>query len=251
MGSGGSSADAETGSRAPGVGGPTQTHRVSAPLEAQLVGSRSHSLEGFAAATFDTRSHGPRFLSGLARAESRSSCWSLRASWLRERRARWRRASSHRRAVANEPRVPPGMPVYVAVIGSEHGRSLRKTCLVIGQAGRQLRSIGWITDQHPVACDESALHFIEDDLATELSRNVRFATPHDGRVRLEQTHQLASRWDAFAVKHATFGLGDDLLDERRGALQCRLQPTCGRIRPARQPLLHLLSLPDAGLRDLQ
>jgi hypothetical protein len=97
-------------------------------------------------------------------------------------------------------------------VGSKYSGSMRKTCLVMGQAGRQLRSIGWIPGQNDVAGDESAIHFVEHHLTTELGWYVSFATPDDGRVRFEQTHQLGSRWDAFAVQHASFGLGDDLLD---------------------------------------
>jgi len=48
------------------VGGPTQIHRVSAPLRAQLDALPAHCLEGVRLATFDTRAQGPRFLTGAA-----------------------------------------------------------------------------------------------------------------------------------------------------------------------------------------
>jgi flavodoxin len=48
------------------VGGPTQVHRVSPPLRAQLDTIPRHALDGIPAATFDTRAHGPRLLTGAA-----------------------------------------------------------------------------------------------------------------------------------------------------------------------------------------
>lgn len=48
------------------VGGPTQVHAVSPPLRAQLDSLTRHSLDGVAAAAFDTRARGPRFLTGAA-----------------------------------------------------------------------------------------------------------------------------------------------------------------------------------------
>jgi flavodoxin len=48
------------------VGGPTQVHQVSPPLRAQLDTMAKHSLHGVQAATFDTRVHGPRLLTGAA-----------------------------------------------------------------------------------------------------------------------------------------------------------------------------------------
>jgi flavodoxin len=48
------------------VGGPTQAHGVTPPLRTQLDSLTSHRLQGVAAATFDTRARGPRFLTGAA-----------------------------------------------------------------------------------------------------------------------------------------------------------------------------------------
>jgi flavodoxin len=48
------------------VGGPTQVHGVSPQLREKLEGIRKHGLDGVMAATFDTRAHGPRFLTGAA-----------------------------------------------------------------------------------------------------------------------------------------------------------------------------------------
>lgn len=48
------------------VGGPTQGHGVSQPLRAFLARTPAESLRGMPAATFDTRLHWPRVLSGSA-----------------------------------------------------------------------------------------------------------------------------------------------------------------------------------------
>jgi flavodoxin len=48
------------------VGGPTQAHGVTHPVRAQLDTLAPHRLDGLAAATFDTRARGPRFLTGAA-----------------------------------------------------------------------------------------------------------------------------------------------------------------------------------------
>ena len=48
------------------VGGPTQMHNVSSPLRTQLDGIARHALDGVPTATFDTRVHGPRVLTGAA-----------------------------------------------------------------------------------------------------------------------------------------------------------------------------------------
>jgi flavodoxin len=48
------------------VGGPTQVHNVSPPLRGQLDTIAKHRLDGIQAAAFDTRSHGPRILTGAA-----------------------------------------------------------------------------------------------------------------------------------------------------------------------------------------
>jgi flavodoxin len=48
------------------AGGPTQAHGMTRPLRAQLDMLTSRRLEGVAAATFDTRARGPRFLTGAA-----------------------------------------------------------------------------------------------------------------------------------------------------------------------------------------
>ena len=48
------------------VGGPTQMHGVSRPLQEQLDALPPHSLERVPVATFDTKVHGPRLLTGAA-----------------------------------------------------------------------------------------------------------------------------------------------------------------------------------------
>ena len=48
------------------VGGPTQVHNVSPPLRGQLDTIAKHRLDRIQAAAFDTRAHGPRFLTGAA-----------------------------------------------------------------------------------------------------------------------------------------------------------------------------------------
>lgn len=48
------------------VGGPTQGHGVSKPLLSALEQLPPHSLDGVAAAAFDTRLNWPKFLSGSA-----------------------------------------------------------------------------------------------------------------------------------------------------------------------------------------
>src|SRR5258708_1223650 len=48
------------------VGGPTQGHTISPPLQAQLATIASGRLDGLQAATFDTRVRGPRILTGAA-----------------------------------------------------------------------------------------------------------------------------------------------------------------------------------------
>jgi flavodoxin len=48
------------------AGGPTQAHGMTRPLRAQLDSLTRHRLDRVAAATFDTRVRGPRFLTGAA-----------------------------------------------------------------------------------------------------------------------------------------------------------------------------------------
>lgn len=48
------------------VGGPTQVHRISAPLRAHLDALPAHSLDDVKVAAFDTRARGPRLLTGAA-----------------------------------------------------------------------------------------------------------------------------------------------------------------------------------------
>ena len=48
------------------LGGPTQRHRMSPPLAAFVEGMPRGSLEGVPVATFDTRYHYPRLMSGSA-----------------------------------------------------------------------------------------------------------------------------------------------------------------------------------------
>jgi hypothetical protein len=119
-------------------------------------------------------------------------------------------------------------------VGGEHCGRLRKTRLVMRQAGRQLGCIRWIAHQHGEARDESAVHFVQQHLATELGWQVRFASPHDGRVRFEQTHQLGGGGHTFTVEHASFSLRDDLADQRRDVLQRGVHSLDGRIRAALQ-----------------
>jgi flavodoxin len=84
------------------VGGPTQAHGMTRPLRTRLDSFTSHRLDGVAAATFDTRARGPRFLTGAAsrgiarrlEQKARSSCWSPGVSWSTEKRVHWPRVSS-------------------------------------------------------------------------------------------------------------------------------------------------------------
>src|SRR6266566_297283 len=103
-------------------------------------------------------------------------------------------------------------------VGGEHIWSTRERRLVMSHAVGELWRLGWIADQHHVACDQAAIHFVQDDFATELSRYVSFATPHDRCVRFEQTHQLGGGRHTFAVQHTPLGLRDDLLDQRHHVL---------------------------------
>jgi menaquinone-dependent protoporphyrinogen IX oxidase len=48
------------------VGGPTHRHGVSTTLQETLACLEDHALEGVKVATFDTRLHGPRVLTGSA-----------------------------------------------------------------------------------------------------------------------------------------------------------------------------------------
>jgi hypothetical protein len=106
-------------------------------------------------------------------------------------------------------------------------------------------------DQHHIARDQAAIHFVQDDFTTELGRYVSFATPHDRRMRFEQTHQLGGGRHTFAVQHTPLGLRDDLLDQRHHVLEGRLQPLHDRFRAFGQRASDLFSLTHARLRHSQ
>jgi hypothetical protein len=61
-------------------------------------------------------------------------------------------------------------------IGGKDCWNLREALLMMCQACQQFRCVGWIARQHRVAGDQSAIDFIEHDLATELGREMRFAS---------------------------------------------------------------------------
>ena len=70
-------------------------------------------------------------------------------------------------------------------------------------------------------------------------------------MHFEQAHQFICSRHTLPVKHSSFSLSDELLDQRCDAADRRGQPLRTRFRPSGERVLCLLSLVQAGLRQLQ
>ena len=69
------------------------------------------------------------------------------------------------------------------------GRSAKALDMVI-EAGQPLLIIVGVSFQHLPASDDTAIDFIQPDLASELGWFARFLSPDDRGMRFEQTHTL-------------------------------------------------------------
>jgi hypothetical protein len=104
--------------------------------------------------------------------------------------------------------------VQAAIAGDQLRRSTKDPLMVMYGRG-ELPLLAGLVREHRKACDDLALHLIEDDQAPKLDRRPPFVPRDDAAVRLKQTHQLLLSCDQLPRQHAAPCLANDLLDHRR------------------------------------
>lgn len=149
-------------------------------------------------------------------------------------------------AAANEPRLPFLLLAYLTLLSrlrQDHSfdaflfsdafvvrrvnatitagliRWAAKELLVMLQTGSPLLVVTGITCQHFPAGDDAAVHFVQPDFVSILSRLVSLVAPDNVGVRLKEADDLLWGWHFFLLEHPPNGLIHYLLGSREKSFQ--------------------------------
>jgi hypothetical protein len=116
-----------------------------------------------------------------------------------------------------------------AAICRDQRRDSVELSTVMRETLRQLRGIRWIAREHGIAGDESALHLIEQHLASELGGLAHLPSSDHGRLRFKEAEHLLAGRDLLPVQDSSLGLTHDALQQRLEPVElvtqtCRLLP---------------------------